>query len=218
MGWTIRRHGVDYDVVAADERRESVLLADGVEVDREVADYWESSTLTGEAITIEVRWGPRNTIVSVVLTEPDGDADQLPLVPPPGSAAARREAFAREHPVLFVVRRVGVAGLEILIGVLGVGALVTAVVGQLLPRIDLSWVPRPDLPDIRPPGWLRHLDPFSWIGRLGLSWPDVTTPAWIDAVLEHSKYWIPLVVAIVIALGELDRRRKRDAQRDDDCS
>jgi hypothetical protein len=215
MGWTIRRHGTDLEVVAGDATRESVLLAGGEEVDRQVAGYWETSTLTHDDLRVEVRWGPRNTIVSSRLL---GDDHPVPLVPPPGSWAAKREALARDHPTQFVVRRVAVAGAEIVLGVIGVSVALGALFGQLLPRIDLSWIPRPDLPDVDPPDWLRHLDPAYWLGRLGLSWPDVDAPAWLEAVMDQRKYWLPLVIALFVALGELDRRRKRDAERDDDAT
>lgn len=211
MGWTIRRGGTDYDVVDGTEKRESVLLADGLEVDRQIAGYWESSTLTHEDVTIRVRWGPRNTVVACEVH--DGD-HRVPLVPPPGSKAAKREAFAKEHPVLFVLKRVAAAGAEIVIGVLGISAILAAFFGSLLPRLDLPSIDLGWLPDIDPPDWLRYLDIGHWLGRLGLSWPDLAVPGWIETVLDHKQYWLPVVIALFIALRELERRRKRDAERD----
>lgn len=218
MGWTIRRGGTEIDVSEGDGTRETVLRFDGAEVDRRTADYWDKTTLTARDMSFVAQWGPRNTITTVRLLEGSdngGAPRQIPLVPPPGSKAARREDFAREHPRLFVLHRVGATGLEIVLGVLGVGALVSAFFGQLMPRIDLSWIPSPQLPDIDPPSWLRYVDPFYWLGRLHVAWPDVDLPDWVDTVLGTSRYWFPLIVAAAIARHELDRRRTREEARAD---
>lgn len=216
MGWTIRHDGTDYEVETDEGTRTSRLLADGIEVDRQTAGYWESSTLAHADIAFEARWGPRNTITACTLLAP-GAGDEpakIPLIPPPGSKAAKREAFQREHPTAYVVRRAAWAGVEILIGFLGLGALL----GTLLPRIDLSWLPTPSLPDWLPevsaPGWLRYLDIAYWLRRLGLSLPDVGIPSWAEAALEQKKYWLPIVIAVFVALGEIQRRRRIDAERD----
>jgi len=208
MDWTIQRSGVEYAVVTGDGTRRSRLLADGKEVDSATAGYWESSSLQHGDIAITIRWGPRNRVASCDLVETDGR--KIPLIPPPGSKAARRESFAREHPTLFVVRRVGQAALEVIIGVLGIGAVLSAFFGSLLPRLNMSWIPHPHLSH---PDWLRYLDIAHWLGKLGLSWPDVGIPDWLDPVLQQKKYWLPLVVAVFIALGEIDRRRKVDEAR-----
>ncbi len=135
MGWTIRHDGTDFEVETGDEPRTTRLLADGSEVDAQTTGYWESSTLSHADTTIEVRWGPRNTITSCHLLAPE-EADEpakIPLAPPPGSKAAKREAFQRDHPTAYVVRRTAWAGVEILVGVLGIGALVSAFFGSTAP-------------------------------------------------------------------------------------
>lgn len=214
MGWTMRHHRIEYDVVRGDGTRVSRLMADGEQVDEQTADYWESSTLTDGDMTFEVRWGPRNTITSVARSEEQvgGKPIRTPLLPPPGSKAAAREAYQREHPTRFVIRRMARAGGEIVIGVLGFGALVSAFFGALLPRIDLSWIPSPALPDLSRPGWLRYLDVAHWLRELGLSWPDL--PEWVHTVSGYSKYVVPLVIAAFIALDQIEKRRKIDAERD----
>lgn len=206
MGWTIRHDGTTYEVETGEDKRVSRLLADGDEVDTQTAGYWESSKLTHGDTTIKIAWGPRNDITSAVLLGPDDV--KTPLVPPAGSRPAAREAFQREHPVLFVLRRTAVAGIEIVIGVLGIGALLGVFLGSLLPRLDLSWIPKPSVPD-----WFRYLDIGYWLGRLGLSWPDLDIPDWIQGLLEQKKYWLPIVIAVLVALGELERRKKIDAAR-----
>lgn len=215
MGWTIRHLGTAYEVVTGEPSRTSRLLADGVEVDAQTAGYWESSKLSHGDAVFEVRWGPRNTVTSCVLLRPGDDASvRTPLIPPPGSKAARQEAFQREHPTAYVVRRASWAALEVAIGLLGISALV----GALLPRVSLSWLPRPSLPgwlpDLSKPDWLHYLDVTYWLGRLGLSWPDVGIPGWAAAVLQEKKYWLPIVIAVLVAVGQVERRKKVDAERE----
>jgi hypothetical protein len=113
----------------------------------------------------------------------------------------RRDRLAREHPVRFTVQRVGVAVIEVALGVLGIGALIGVFVRGLLPDISWSW-----LPDVSVPAWLKYIDPFYWIGTLDIPWPDVSLPGWLTG---SAKYWVPVLIALVIALAEVDRRRKK---------
>ena len=95
--------------------------------------------------------------------------------------------------------------LAVLIGVLGIGALVSAMVRSVLHSINMSWLP--DLPDISPPEWLRNLDPLSWLFRL---LPDWDWFGWLpDLDMPWLQYLVPVVVAILIAVGEVERRKKR---------
>jgi hypothetical protein len=215
MGWTIRREGSLHVVAEADGRRETVLVVDDVEVDRGAAGYWETVTLASGDRTFEARWGPRNDLVAVHLVE---DGHRVPLAPPPGSRQARREDFALQHPRWFVLGRVAAAAGQIVLGVLGVSALLKGFFGHLLPRLDLSWLPRPDLPSVSAPGWLRYVDPLYWLSRWGLGWPDVSVPAWLEPVLGTSTYWLPLVVALLVGLGELERRRTVERERERDSN
>ena len=92
-----------------------------------------------------------------------------------------------------------------LVGVLGIGALAIALTRSVLDSINLSWLP--DLPDISPPDWLRNLDPLSWVTSFLPEWdwwrwlPDFNLP-WLQ-------YLVPVAVAILIAGGEVERRKKR---------
>ena len=70
------------------------------------------------------------------------------------------------------------------------------------------------LPEISKPDWLRYLDITYWLGRLGLSWPDLGIPGWAEPVLEHKKFWLPVAIAVFVAIGEVQRRRKIDAERE----
>ena len=122
----------------------------------------------------------------------------------------RRDRLAREHPVLFTLQRVGVAVVEVVLGVLGVGAIIGVFVRGLLPDISWAWLPDISAPqwlqDLEPPAWMRYIDPFYWIGRLDIPWPDIDLPDWLTG---STKYWVPIVIALVVALGEIDRRRKK---------
>ncbi len=219
--WTLRRDGRDHAVVGG-AGRATTLLVDGAPVDQGTAGYWESVTLEHDDVAVRVQWGPRNTITKVVATIDD---TEVPLAPPPGSSAERRDRLALDHPRLHVARRVGIALAEIVVGVLGVGALVGAFVRGLLPRVSWDWLPDVSWPDwLRAPDWFRYLDPFHWLAQLGLSWPD--PPAWLvsawDTVTPTAKFWVPLLVAAAIGYGEVRKRREQEtarlAQRDEPSS
>ena len=126
------------------------------------------------------------------------------------SREERRDRLARDHPVRFALQRVGVAVVEVVLGVLGVGAVIGVFVRGLLPDISWAWLPDVSVPqwlqDLEPPAWMRYIDPFYWIGRLDIPWPDVDLPGWLTG---STKYWVPIVIALVVALGEIDRRRKK---------
>jgi hypothetical protein len=127
---------------------------------------------------------------------------------------ARRDRLARVHPVRFTLQRVGVAVVEVVLGVLGVGAIIGVFVRGLLPDVSWGWLP--DVPrwiqDLDSPEWLKYVDPFYWIGRLDIPWPGIDLPEWLTG---STKYWLPIVIALVVALGEVDRRRKRSADHAD---
>jgi len=131
------------------------------------------------------------------------------------SKEARRDRLAREHPVRFTLQRVGVAVVEVVIGVLGIGALVGVFVRGLLPDISWAWLPDISAPqwiqDLEPPSWLKYIDPVYWIGRLDIPWPAIDLPGWLTG---STKYWLPIVIALVVALGEIDRRRKGAGEAD----
>lgn len=128
----------------------------------------------------------------------------------PTSREARRDRLAREHPVRFTLQRVGVAVVEVVLGVLGVGAIIGVFVRGLLPDINWAWLPDVSVPqwiqNLEPPEWLRYIDPFYWLGRLDIPWPSIDLPGWLTG---STKYWLPIAIALVVALGEVDRRRKK---------
>lgn len=125
-----------------------------------------------------------------------------PFEPPGGTRAARREALARAHPVLYASRHVAVAAGKMLLPVLGLGALIQVLLGAVplpdvrLPDIDAPSLPWPDIP---------------WPDL-----PDVSAPPWLAAVLAAAKFWIPLLIAVGVAVREARRRKRAAAARDAD--
>lgn len=140
-------------------------------------------------------------------TDDDQDTTTpLPLEPRPGTRAARREAWAREHPGLYSARHAAKGVGEVLIGLVGF-AFLLRLLAALLPDVSI------DLPEIDLP-----LPSFS-IPLPQVDAPDVTVPGWIRAIGETSKYWLPIVIGLAVAAGEYDRRRRqaerRERQRDE---
>jgi hypothetical protein len=120
------------------------------------------------------------TITRAELVAPDGP---VRLAPEPGSAAARRERFEREHPRLYAARHVAKGVAQVAGAVIGIGFLI-----RLLPDISLP-LPSIDLPDLPLPSI------------------DLEVPGWIAAILASKIYWLPIVLGLVIALREWRRRR-----------
>jgi len=179
-----------------------------------------SLQLTGGDLIVVVFLGFMGDIVEV-LAVPNGTnpgkikEEGIAFAAPAGSRAARLEQMRRGHPVLYAARHVALAVLQVGFGVLGIGALL----GALLPRVDLPDIPIPriDLPAI----------PWPAIDLPEIPWPDIPLPA-IDVPLPDlallaplQELWgavnwlVPIVIAIIVAWNEYDKRRKRQnaAQR-----
>lgn len=173
------------------------LLLDGEEVPHAKG----SKRVTVSADGLEVRtwlpWhGERFTRAELVV---DGDRSRpIPLDPPPGTLAARREAFARRHPALYSAHH-AVAGVgSVLLGLIGFSFLL-----QLLPAISI------DLP-------LPSIDlPLPSIELPTLDLPE--PPAWLVAFLESAKYWGPILAGLAYAIVEYRRRRRHRAARRGDA-
>ena len=125
-----------------------------------------------------------------------GGAD---LTPEPGSRAAAYERRVIDHPKRYAL-------IETLGGAAGVvgGIVVAAVVAWILARISLPDldVPLPNLPN------LPDLPSIPWPS---IPWPDlpnVQVPEWVKWVANHLKYVWPVILAFVLAQGEIRRRRK----------
>ena len=124
------------------------------------------------------------------------------LDPEPGSRAAAREAWIREHPHAYAARRAGAAAA---------GALAAVVGLWLLSRIHIPWPdwhlripwPRIDWPD------------FPW-PDIAIAWPDWQVPSlpeWLRELIAKVKYLWPVLLAAGLANAEVRRRRQQDAQK-----
>ncbi|MEU0266170.1 hypothetical protein [Nocardioides sp. NPDC006303] len=130
------------------------------------------------------------------------------LTPEPGSRAAAYEQRVIDHPKRYaLIETLGGAA-----GVVGgiVAAMVVAwIVSRIsLPDIDLPLPNLPDLPDLPLP----DLPSIPWPS---IPWPDlpnVQVPEWVKWVANHLKYVWPVILAFVIAQGEIKRRRKHAEQ------
>ncbi|RSN43746.1 hypothetical protein DMH08_37820, partial [Actinomadura sp. WAC 06369] len=137
--------------------------------------------------------------------EPDGKG--VRFAPPEGSRAARREALARAHPVLYASRHVVVAAGQVLLPLLGLGVLVRMLV-ELVPWPDVS-LPDVSLPDVDPPDL-----PLPDVPWPDFDLPDISAPWWVQAVLTTAKFWGPLLVAVGVAAREVSRRRRQRAEEE----
>lgn len=141
------------------------------------------------------------------LTAAGDDAEPRPLEPRPGTRAARREAWAREHPGLYSARHAAKGVGEVLIGLIGF-AFLLRLLAALVPDISI------DLPEIDLP-----------LPSISLPLPEVDAPdvdlpampAWVRAIADTSKYWFPILIGIAFALGEYDRRRRQAERRERDA-
>ncbi len=125
----------------------------------------------------------------------------------PGTRAARRQNWERAHPRLAAARHVAEGVASVLVAVLGVGALLGAILDDLLAPVEalidklVGWIPWPriGLPSIALPS----------IDLPDL--PSVSPPGWIVAILDTAEYWGPIAAGIALAIWEL-RRQKRQRE------
>jgi hypothetical protein len=127
----------------------------------------------------------------------------IDLDPEPGSPAALREERIRQHPwrhaAIATAGGVAKVAVPILLGILAVRFVID------LPWPDLDW---PDLP------WPEI--PWPDIPWPAIPWPTIDLPSWqvpewVQWVADKLKYVGPVVLAFVLARGEVNRRRKQDA-------
>ena len=189
------------------------LLVDGTEVDTGTAEEIGSVELGKDTDHhTRVAWWWTGRVARCALIEPGVGKEQhrsTPYAPPPGTRAARVHAWGERHPHLYAARHVVLNLLGTAAAILGIGALMGLLFGRLLPAIDL-----PDLPEIDWPDWLEYLDPARYLAPL-LDWiPPLLDRifGWIpDWELGWLKYVIGFLVAVTIAVREVRRRRRTQA-------
>ncbi|MBG6089678.1 hypothetical protein IW256_003791 [Actinomadura viridis] len=181
------------------------LLVDGREVDRKrTSDKAVKLVHDGLTVKVTADWRGGLSMCRVVPDPAQADLKELVtgagevwFTPPEGSRAARRERLARRHPKLFAARHVAAAVAKVLLPLLGIGVLIRLPWPDIpLPDVDLPDIPRPRIPwpDIDPPS---------------IPLPDLTLPGWIQAIFQTAKYWGPVLVAVLIAVQEYQRRKKQ---------
>jgi hypothetical protein len=128
----------------------------------------------------------------------------------PETRETRLERFRREHPVLYAMRHVALAVLQVMLPLLGLGALLVA----LLPQIDLPWVAEIG-------AFIRsvRVEIGTWIPDISLPFPSprelirsiVNSPMFdtIKPVVGRVKWALPIIIAIFVAIKEIQRHRRK---------
>lgn len=216
-----RGHHLMVDTWLDEGRNHARLSVDGEEVASGEGSALDTVKLADHdrRVRVDLLWKGRARAVELIdhgdgASPSDGDgfrvgrfgAVRVPFEPPPGTRAARVHAWRETHPRWWAARHVAIEVVAIAAASIGVGAVISALFGSLLPRVDLGW-----LPDIEPPSWLRYLDPFSWLGRI---LPDVDWFGWVPDVdlpeLGWLKYVVVLGIAVAAGVSELRKRRQRE--------
>ncbi|WP_313408039.1 hypothetical protein [Aeromicrobium sp.] len=205
--WTLRDHGRDLAVRDDGDGRLRLEL-DGTDVDEaqvgRLGDHeFELDRLDGRHQKVKAERGLRGTLRTVTLVE-SGNGElpvTVPFVPPSGSRARRLYDLREAHPNLWAARHIAGSGL----GLLGIGALLSAFLSRFVPKPDLSWLPNPDvdLPDLF--GWVPDL--FGWVPDL-FAWVPDWDLGWLKIVLG-------VVVAIALTVNEVERRKKLKERAED---
>lgn len=127
----------------------------------------------------------------------------IDLVPEEGSPAALREERMRANPRLHASRHVaaGVGKVVLPFAVAALGAWLASLVTW--PSVSLPAISWPDwgLPSIPWPDW--QLPRLDW-----------DAPGWLVWILDHAKYVVPILIGLLVARGEVRRRREQDAERE----
>jgi hypothetical protein len=182
------------------ERDRIRLLVDGEEI-AETKAKGPKTVLAGDGFEIRAvtpLWG--GSVLRAELVPADGGAP-VPLEPEPGTRAARRARFEREHPRLYASRHVAKGAAQVALAIIGLTFLLRFLPSIPWPDIDLPSIPLPgiDLPDIPLPNIQ----------------VDIALPGWIKAIAHSKQYWLPILIGIFLANAELQRRKRRNVQRDD---
>jgi hypothetical protein len=132
-------------------------------------------------------------------------AGRHPFAPPRGSFAARLLAWQRKHPRLHASRHVVLAVGKVAAALLGLGLLV-----RLLLQPVLDWITA-RLPNINLPSIPWPSIPWPDIGLPDIDLPDLALPIWLRVIIGTAKFWLPVLIAIGVAVAEVRRRRAKAA-------
>lgn len=217
------RHQVE--IVEVTLQRHVTWTVDGVEVarsrsssERVVLDGDEQGavlvrlpTFVGPARRV-TWWGPEASPSATALAQVGLGGEDL--VPEPGSAAAERDAKILAHPRRYALVRTVTAVATVLVPV---------VLLWLLSQVDVPWpgwdLPRVPWPDVPWPSVPWPEIPWPSIPWPSIPWPGLpSAPAWLEPVLEASRYVWPVLLAAVVARSEVRRRRAQAERRRDDAA
>ncbi|SNV18096.1 Uncharacterised protein [Dermatophilus congolensis] len=215
--WTCLLRGVSYelDVYPSREAR-LVLRVDGKQIYDKKNSTDNRSITVGRDCRVRVRLSFLGRVKDA--TAYDGDAE-LDFDAPVGSRAEKTQSWGRKHPVLFALRHVAFKAGGILIAFLGVTAFVKWLLAPVIEWIA-DHMPRISWPEIHLPQipWPEiHLPRIPW-PDIQIPWPQITLPWWLQVVLgwlaEHEEIIKPLLIGLLLALGEMRRQRKQRKQRE----
>ena len=213
--WTLVHDGVEHavSIAAGATSRTVIWTVDDVEVasrtsldDTLILDGEDHgavrvrSSLLGR--TRRVTWWSSEARVGAVAAAAAG-LGGTDLDPAPGSRAAEREAWIRAHPTAYALRRTAAATVKVAVPVL---------LAWLLARVALPAVRWPDwsLPDIPWPDIRLPRIPWPDISWPAIPWPSWSLPAWLEPVRRAAPFVVPVLVAALLARGEVRRRRAQD--------
>jgi hypothetical protein len=212
--WHLLRDGREHEVEIAEDglRRRVTWRTDGTEVAATSTTDRRVVLAGGARGAVRVRLSELSgTARRVTWFADDGPAGAeaaahvgvggVDLRPVAGTGAAERDAWIRDHGRAFTLRRTAAAVAGVLLPVLLL---------WLLSRVHLPWpdwqlprIPWPDwdLPRIPWPDW--HLPRIPWP-----DWDLPRVPDWVRELREKARYVVPVIVAFVVARGEVRRRRR----------
>jgi hypothetical protein len=124
----------------------------------------------------------------------------IDLDPAPGSRAAAYEQKVREHPRRYAAQHTAAGVAKVVVPLLLVYLAARFAFSLPLPDVNL---PHPDLPSI----------PWPDLPLPDVNWPDWSLPDWVRDVRDKAKYVVPVIIAFVLARGEIRRRRTQDELR-----
>ncbi len=210
--WHLVVADVDHEVVVepAALTRTVVWSRDGVEVGRKrTSDEKVVLAPDGADGAVRVVCGLVGPVRRVTLHRSEAEAHTglggTDLEPEAGSRAARRAEWIGAHPHLHTARQTALAAAGVAVPVL----LLWLLARVPWPSVDLPSVPWPDLPSIPWP----DLPAIPWpdVRLPSIPWPDLPDlPGWVEPV---RKLALPVLIAFVVARGEVRRRRRAEEAR-----
>lgn len=154
----------------------------------------QRAELHADDVTGQLRWSDFGGVKTCTLVAKDaaGKPLDVPFAPPPGSQAFRLAQLKRANPVLYAACHLVKPVLQALVPLLGIGALLTA----LLSQFDWTWLP-----------------PFVRDKLFG------DRPAWLEPMLgspffQVGKWLAPIVFALFVTLDEYEKRQTHVAREE----